>query len=212
MSSSSRTFRLWSARLLALIRGIAARGIVRLVYSEPKLQRLQVGVLASQLLELDHAESYGLTARPRPGAEAVVLFPLASRAQGVVIATPDRRYRLTILEEGEVALYDDLGQVVHLKRDRVLVKSPTRVRVEAPLVEVAGATKVELVAPLVAITGNVTVTGSVVAAGGISSGGAAVAGQVSDALGALGALRSAYNVHTHPESVGTVTGPPTPTA
>ena len=37
---------------------------------------------------------------------------------------------------GEVAIFDDLGQIVHLKRDRIHIESPNKVTVEAPEVEV----------------------------------------------------------------------------
>jgi len=33
----------------------------------------------------------------------------------------DRRYRLTGLAEGEVALYDDLGHKVHLAREGIVI-------------------------------------------------------------------------------------------
>jgi phage gp45-like len=56
------------------------------------------------------------------------------RSHGIVIAVEDRRYRLTGGEAGEVVMYDDLGQAVHLKRDRILISSPNRIQVEAPKV------------------------------------------------------------------------------
>jgi phage gp45-like len=49
----------------------------------------------------------------------------------VVISIEDRRYRLTGLAEGEVALYDDLGQVVHLRRGGLFLESPLNVTVKA---------------------------------------------------------------------------------
>ncbi len=42
----------------------------------------------------------------------------------VVIKCDDRRYRLSGLAEGEVALYDDQGQKVVLYRDRIEVEAP----------------------------------------------------------------------------------------
>lgn len=185
------------ARVVAMVRSVASRGVVRLVYSTQKLQRLQVVLLRGEVRELEHAESYGLTAKPKAGAECVALFMNGGRSHGLVIATPDRRFRIQFLAEGEVALYDDIGQVVHLKRTGIELKSTLKVRIDAPLGEIA--------APLVTISGSLQVAGGIAAGGGVP-----VAGQVADAAGTLAAFRAAYNTHFHPESVGTVTGPPNP--
>jgi phage gp45-like len=39
----------------------------------------------------------------------------------IVLVVGDRRYRLKNLQDGEVAIYDDLGQKVHLTRDGIRV-------------------------------------------------------------------------------------------
>lgn len=91
---------------------------------------------------------YGVVSRPLPGADAVVAFLGGNRSAAVVIATGDRRYRLA-LEEGEVALYTDQGDKVHLGRHELLIeagaatqnvriKAPTQVVVECPLVKLGG--------------------------------------------------------------------------
>jgi phage baseplate assembly protein V len=59
--------------------------------------------------------TYGLSVHPKAGAEALVLRLGGHGDAALVIATEDRRYRVKV-EEGEVALYDDQGQVVALRR------------------------------------------------------------------------------------------------
>lgn len=59
-------------------------------------------------------QHYGFQSRPKTGAEGVLI------SQGnhfILIADDDRRYRLEI-EEGEVALYTDEGDKIHLMRGR----------------------------------------------------------------------------------------------
>ncbi|WP_431477838.1 phage baseplate assembly protein domain-containing protein [Massilia eburnea] len=58
----------------------------------------------------------GFTSVPKPGAEGVVVFVGGNRDHGLVIAVEDRRFRLKGLASGEVAIYDDQGQKVHLTR------------------------------------------------------------------------------------------------
>ena len=64
---------------------------------------------------------YGVHSNPHPGADALVLFINGDRTRPIVIATGDRRYRLTGLATGEIALADDLGQKVHLTRDGIKI-------------------------------------------------------------------------------------------
>ncbi|SHJ69331.1 Bacteriophage Mu Gp45 protein [Roseomonas rosea] len=65
-------------------------------------------------------QQYGLTSRAKVGADAVVIFVGGNRGSGVIIATNDRRYQLE-LEEGEVAIHDDLGHKVHLSRTGIRI-------------------------------------------------------------------------------------------
>ena len=46
------------------------------------------------------------------------------RSHGIVFTIADRRYRLKPLKTGEVAIFDDLGQKVHLTRDGLEVYTP----------------------------------------------------------------------------------------
>ncbi len=112
---------------------IASRAIVRLVDDALKLQGVQLELLADESQDaVERFQNYGLTSRPRDGAEAIVLCIGGLRSHAVAIVVDDRRYRLQNLAEGEVALYDDLGQVVHLTRDGIRLSSPLKVTIDAP--------------------------------------------------------------------------------
>lgn len=68
-----------------------------------------------------HAEPYGFTSEPFTDSkvDAVTLYYDDERNRGVVIAACDRRYRIVSMKQGEVALYDDKGRHVYLKRDGI---------------------------------------------------------------------------------------------
>lgn len=143
------------ARLIApyarRLGNLLARGAVSAVNAAAKLQTLQVKLLAGEIKDrVEHMEPYGYTAHPHPGAEAVAGFFDGDRSHGVVLVVADRRYRQTGLAAGEVAIYDDLGQRVHLTRAgividgaglQVTVTNTTKLRVEAPLLECTGEIK-----------------------------------------------------------------------
>jgi phage gp45-like len=57
-------------------------------------------------------------------AEAMVLFLNGQRSHGVVLGIGDRRYRIKGTKEGEVAIYDDQKQQIHITRDGVHVSVP----------------------------------------------------------------------------------------
>lgn len=112
---------------------MVARGVLDLVDDSTKMQLAQVKLLADEVApRLERFQEYGFSSAPAAGAEAVVVFPNGVRSHGIIIAVDDRRYRMAGMEGGEVALYDDLGQAVHLKRDGIVLKSPLKVTAEAP--------------------------------------------------------------------------------
>lgn len=174
------------------LRLLATRAIVRVIDPAAMLQALQVEALADELLDdVEHLEPYGHTAHPHPGAEAVVLNLGGNRSGAVVIAVADRRYRLKGLAAGEVALYDDLGQKVHLTRAGIVVDGAG-----LPVI-VTNTPGVTLDTPTTHMTGNLNVDGSIVAQGDISDHGSK----------SMAGMRATYNGHTHPET-GSTTGTP----
>ena len=145
------------APVLRKLRLLATRGVVRLIDPATLMQQLQVAAVGGELLaDVEQWEQYGLTAHPKPGAEALILSLGGDRDHAVVINVADRRYRIKGLVEGEVALHDDLGNVVHLMRDKVRVNAVTLLEVTAPVTNITGD---------VNITGDTVFTGTVTANG-----------------------------------------------
>mgnify|MGYP001575240472 CR=1 FL=1 len=120
-------------------RAVAARN------AHGKLIGIEAQGLAGEPVAGELFQHYGYTSAPLPGAEYIVIPVGGNSNHAVVVASEDARYRIT-LKDGEVAIYSDEGDHVHLKRGRVievetetlLVKAGTKVRFETPLIESTG--------------------------------------------------------------------------
>jgi phage baseplate assembly protein V len=122
---STRLFARMLSPLQRAIHNLALRATVNLVNSTTKMQTLQLSLRQGEAKDnIEHIEPYGFTSHAQNGAEAVTIFFDGDRSHGIAVVVGDRRYRLQSLEAGEVALHDDQGQKVHLKRDKILVETP----------------------------------------------------------------------------------------
>lgn len=129
-------------RALARVRQ-AFRGVVQTVNAAPAVQLVQVDGLDGETLQaVELMQQYGLTSNPPAGTMAV-LVPIGGRtAHGIIVATEHGTYRLKGLASGEMAIYTDEGDRVHLKRGRVVeIVAGTKLRVVSPLLEVTGEIK-----------------------------------------------------------------------
>lgn len=150
-------------------RAVAARN------SHGALIGVEMEGLAGEAVSGELMQQYGFTSAPLAGAEYICLPIGGNSSHGVVIAVEDARYRLRVVD-GEVALYSDEGDHVHLKRGRVIeivtetlvVKAGTKVSFETPLMETSGDIK--------------------------------AAGEVQDHTRSMQADRDLYNGHVHGSS------------
>lgn len=95
--------KLWGKVVTAVTRGQVTRA-----NSTPKMQLLNLGLHAEETTdEVEHFEPYGFTSRPKAGSEAIVLKVGADGGHPVAIVVGDRRFRVTGLAEGEVAIHND---------------------------------------------------------------------------------------------------------
>lgn len=229
MSALGRAVRALLAPLERRVMLLVSRAVLRLVDDEPGIQRVQLDLLAGETRAgVERLAEYGLTSVPLEGAWGLALAVGGNRDHLLVIATEDRRHRLTGLAPGEVALYSSAGQRVHLKASgeveiqvpdgaQVRAVSPVGVRLEAPLATVTGDLVVEgalsvagtaAVAQATTVGGTLAVAQAATCSSGLSVfGDVGASGAISDAGGSLDDLRETYNIHSHPET-GVVTGPP----
>jgi len=139
--------------------------------------------LAGEPVSGELFQHYGFSSAPLSGAEYLVIPVGGKSSHSVVVASEDGRYRLK-LQDGEVSLYTDEGDYVHMKRGRMIeivtddlvFKVKNKVRFETPRVEMTGDQQVD---------------------GGIKA-----EGEIADHTRTMQADRDLYNQHAHPE------GPP----
>ncbi len=116
---------------------MVGRCIVEAVDDEKLCQMVQISVLDGTLHDsVERMQDYGFVSRPKAGAEAVVLSVGGTQSHRIVVAMVDRKSRKSGLAEGEAALHDDQQQFIHIMRDKILIKSPLKITIEAPTVEV----------------------------------------------------------------------------
>lgn len=104
---------------------MVARGVLKLTNDKGGLQTAQISLLEDELRDkVERVQDYGFTSNPLEGAEAITIFVGGNRDHGLIIKVDDRRYRLKGLKGGEVAVYTDEGDFIHMKRGRnIEVKS-----------------------------------------------------------------------------------------
>ncbi|XUU50070.1 phage baseplate assembly protein V [Serratia nematodiphila] len=167
----------------AIQRGLSnllARAVVRGLNSAAKCQTVDVALVAGDpKSSVEHLEPYGFTAAAHPGAEAVALFLSGDRSHGVVITVADRRYRLSGLQSGEVALYSDEG-------DSIVLCRGNRVEVNTKHYVVNAVEKATFNTPLLEVPN----------------------GEITDKTSTLSKMREQYNGHDHDDTHGGQTGKP----
>lgn len=101
------------------------------------------GYAGETISSREYMQHYGFTSRPLAGAEAVAV---REGNHIIVVASDDRRFRVAV-ESGEVCIYTDEGDKIHLLRGReilincggkVTVNAATSCTVSSPLINLGG--------------------------------------------------------------------------
>lgn len=138
-----------------------ARGVVRGISDGGSRQTVQVELLKDELRDgVERMQNYGLTSHPHPGGDAAVIFVGGNREQGIVVAFENRQFRIASLLQGEVCMYDDLGNRVSLLRDMVKIEAVTHLEAIAPTMKITSA---------VTIDGSLTVNGPTTMKGNVAT-------------------------------------------
>lgn len=79
-------------------------------------QTWQIETANGEIVEnAKHLEQYGITSRAPEGSETLIFNVQGSRTNNIVLNIGNRKLRFKELNEGEVAIYDDSGNLIHLK-------------------------------------------------------------------------------------------------
>ncbi len=99
------------------IMNMVVRAKVSAVDASKKLPKLRVTMLSGEdATGIEYFQHYGFASKPKPGAEAIIIFVGGNRDHGLAIAAEEREKRLQDLEAGEVALYHpDTGSFIKMK-------------------------------------------------------------------------------------------------
>ncbi|MGE4528579.1 MAG: phage baseplate assembly protein V [Rhodospirillaceae bacterium] len=179
------------------VRLLVGKGTLHLVNDAPQVQTVQATFLAGETRDdVERSQDYGFTSVPLPGMQPIAVFVGGDRSNGIVLAVADRTYRLRGLAGGEVAIYDDLGQKVHLTRAGIVVGGAG-----LPVI-VTDTPKVTLDTPLVHCTGDLLVDGNADAKGEITD-------RIETGGRSMSGMRATFDTHVHPENdEGGPTDPP----
>lgn len=132
-------------------------GVVLATRDDGPVQRLQVQVSSMEIRDnVINTCWWGFASRPLPGGQVLVSVPGGNASGGFVVSSGDTRYHFA-LSEGECAIYDDLGQSVHLTRTGITIDGgglPIQVQ-NAPTITMTATTNVRLVTPLLEVTGDI---------------------------------------------------------
>lgn len=194
---------------------LISRAVLGGVNAQPGCQTLQVTILADEpQTGVEHLEPYGFTSNPLAGSEGVILNVAGQRGAAIGINFGDRRVRVAGLKPGEVCVYTDEGDKIHLMRERHMrletlhleimaqedatvetklytVKASQGVRYETPAFALGGEGGCSAaINANMAIQGDTTQTGVITATGDVQGQGVSLAG------------------HTHPGDSGGTTGEP----
>lgn len=98
-------------------------------------------------------EAYGFTAKPKQNSECILLNIQGNPGNVVALVIGNRELRFKALNDGEVAMYDDSGNLLHFKNGGVIdFKAPATMNQTAQTINVSGTTAVNVNTQTAAVT------------------------------------------------------------
>jgi phage baseplate assembly protein V len=105
-------------RLLTRLQSVVTRGVITRTNDESATQTIQVELRFDEIADaIEHFQPFGVSFRPTPDSEVIVLAADASQDNLVAIAATNRSVRPTGIEEGEGGLYTPSGWKVFCDAD-----------------------------------------------------------------------------------------------
>lgn len=140
----------------------AFRGVLHLVKSVDNIQKVQASGLADETLQdVELMQQFGFTSVPPANTQAVILPIGGQTTHGIVIATENGSFRVKNLQGGEVAVYDESGSSIVLKKGRLI-------EIDCDVLKIKAATKVDISSPLVETDQVFTAQGQINGNGGMA--------------------------------------------
>lgn len=109
--------RLYRCAMLAF-----GRGRITFVDDSGIVQKVQVRFGPLEIIDnMPAPHDYGFTCHPPIGSDVFASFLGGNRSNGLVVSIGTQAYRMKNLASGEVAIYDALGQSVHLTQSGIVI-------------------------------------------------------------------------------------------
>lgn len=121
-----------------------------------------IGRIGETFTNREYFQHYGFTSRPKEGAEIIII---KEGNHYIAVASDDRRYRIAV-EEGEMAIYTDEGDKVHLKRgknievvcgNKLTATVTNEVDITTKVAKIAATTSCEITSPAVTVVASTSV-------------------------------------------------------
>ena len=125
--------------------GLIRFGMVNLV-EKGQTQHCQVKTAAGEILnDVAFLEPYGFTAKPKKKSETLIFNVNGNKFNNVVLNIGSRELRFKELSDGEVAMYDDSGNLLHFKNGGIIdLKAPATMNQTAQTINISGTTAVNV--------------------------------------------------------------------
>ncbi len=109
-------------------------------------QHCQVKTAAGEILnDVAFLEPYGFTAKPKKKSETLIFNVNGNKFNNVVLNIGNRELRFKELNDGEVAMYDDSGNLLHFKNGGAIdFKAPATMNQTAQTINISGTTAVNV--------------------------------------------------------------------
>lgn len=99
-----------------------------LTSADSPMQTMQVEVTSGEVKDgVEHYEPFGLTSHPPAGSDGIIAFAGGDRSNPVIICVAGRGSRVTGLNEGDVAIYNQGGAVIKLVGSDIEITGNVRV-------------------------------------------------------------------------------------
>lgn len=125
--------------------GLIRFGMVNLV-EKGQTQHCQVKTAAGEILnDVAFLEPYGFTAKPKKKSETLIFNVNGNKFNNVVLNIGSRELRFKELNDGEVAMYDDSGNLLHFKNGGIIdFKAADTLTQTAQTINISGTTAVNV--------------------------------------------------------------------
>ncbi|MBE2895450.1 phage baseplate assembly protein V [Pasteurellaceae bacterium HPA106] len=167
----------------------AFRGTLNRIKPNDDIQKAQVSALAGETLQdVEFMQHFGFTSRPPAGSQAVIIPIGGKTSHSVVVASENGTYRIKTLASGEVAIYDESGSYIMLKKGRIIEVDCNEFKVTCQKYRVSASQSTDFTTPTLTTSAQLTAQGQISGNGGLAiqgGSGATFSGNVTQTGGSI---------------------------